>query len=364
MAVDPLDNIMRRIFQGGGATIVGSDMWVSAIQALWRELMRVPQNANGEFTGPRSNSARQASNWMIAQLAADENAYIAAIQPLINENANFNDAAQQQDFLNVANILNSGGQLTDTISTINQNIHQTRTEVIDIQSTIDRTINQTTTIFVDIPTPEEVLNDFRTAAVTYADTLFRAGDIEQRTRNFMLSNPNLLLNSYLSALGAKADAGENIFKVVGLEFDLIPIEQIGQRIGPTFQQEVRETIERIESGELTIEEVTKRVQHDLLSGANTDSQKQHITQTINEIFNQHGTTKTTEETVSNLLQLTTENIFQRPNLTTVFAFTPLDFFRERFTPQSLNLLAGIIPGRQQAEQQFAQGVAPATSRRL
>ncbi len=355
MATDPIFLIIQNSF----GTVPGSPAWNAAIRAMWAEISSI-DNENG----PRGQALVQAALWMQRMSEADINAFNAVMVELGLQAGQNGNVPGQQDISDFLGGINGGGQFTDTISTINQNIHQTRTEVIDIQSTIDRTINQTTSIFVDIPTPEEVLNDFRTAAVTYADTLFRAGDIEQRTRNFMLSNPNLLLNSYLSALGTMADNGENIFKVVGLEFDLIPIEQIGERIGPTFQQEVRETIERIESGELTIEEVTKRVQNDLLSGANTDSQKQNITQTINEIFKQHGTTTTTEETVSNLLQLTTELIFQRPNLTTVFAFSPLDFFRKQFTPQSLNLLAGITPGRQQAEQQFAQGVAPATSRRL
>lgn len=355
MAVDPILATISRAF----GAIPGSPTWEAAVRAITQEFFNIP-----EGSGPRAVAKRAASDWLLQQSNADPSSFNAIMVSMGLQAGVQGDQTTQQDIVNFLSGNNGNGLFTDTISNVTQNIERTRNEIINITSQADQIVNQTTTIFVDVPTPEEVLDDFRTAAVTYADTLFRAGDIDQRTRNFMLSRPNLLLNSYLAALGAKADAGENIFKVVGLDFGLIPIEQIGERIGPTFQEEVRETIETIEKGELTIEELTKRVQNDLLSGANTDSQKENITETINEIFKQHGTIKTTEETVSNLLQLTTENIFQRPNLTTVFAFSPLDFLRQQFTPQSLTTLAGITPGREQFEQQFASGVAPSAPRQL
>ena len=373
---DPLNlDFMLRLIAGGNFGGVGSNLWESAIRGLLRTLSELGGvSVSGDVisfrdvAGPRADAARQATNWLIGAMNASPDQFNAIFEDVGVELGLINPTLGQ-NIIDIGQIFaglpgSSNPELQDIIRDIEQTIEQTRTEIINITTTGDTQITERRDIFVDVPTPEEVLNDFRTGVAVYAENLFSSGAIDQNTRRFLLDNPNVLLGPYLAALGQLADAGKNIFEIVGTDFELIPIEQIGERIGPELLQEITRTIERIESGELTIEELTERVQDELFSGTDDPDQQREIRETINEIFTQHGTTTTTEETVTNLLQLTTERIFQRPNLTTVFSLSPLDFLRERFTGKSLVLLAGTLPGRQQFERQFAGGVRPSGARRL
>ena len=366
---------MLRLIAGGNFGGVGSNLWESAIRGLLRILSELGGvSVSGDVisfrdvAGPRADAARQATNWLIGAMNASPDQFNAIFEDVGVELGLINPTVGQ-NVLDLGQILaglpgSSNPELQDIIRDVELTIERTLTEIIDITTTGETTITETRDIFVDIPTPEEVLHDFRTGVAVYAENLFASGAIDQNTRRFLLDNPNVLLGPYLAALGQLADAGKNIFEIVGTDFELIPIEQIGERIGPALLQEITRTIERIESGELTIEELTERVQTELFSGTDDPDQQREIRETINEIFRQHGTTTTTEETVTNLLQLTTDRIFQRPNLTTVFRLSPLDFLRERFTGTSLVQLAGTLPGRQQFQRQFAGGVRPSGARRL
>ncbi len=363
-----LDAILRFIALGRNSA-PGTTRWGQAVSGLLRELSNIALDANNQYTGPRAAAAQQAVEWLteISEQFTDQ--FNAVFEEVAGELGLIGPPEGGSDILDLGSILAaaSGGanpELQDIVSTIKETIDRTRDEIIDITTTGQQTITETRDVFVDIPTPEEVLNDFRTGVSVFAENLFAAGEIDAGTRRFLLNNPNILLGPYLAMLGQMADEGQNIFEVVGTDFELIPIEQIGERIGPEVLREIRETITRIETGELTIEELTERVQNDLLTGTSDPDQEREIRETIEEIFSQHGTTTTTEETVTNLIQLTTERIFQRPNLTTVFGVSPLDFLRERFTGSGLQTLAGITPGREQFEQQFAGGVAPSGARRL
>ncbi len=373
---DPISlDAMIRIIAGGNSGGVGSSLWAGAIRSLLRILTELGGvSVSGDvisfrdLEGSRADAARQATNWLIGAMDAAPEQFNAIFEE-VGVELGLIDTTLGQEVLDLGQILaglsaSGNTELQDIIRDIEQTVEQTRTEITDITTTGETTITEQRDVFVDVPTPEEVLDDFRTGVATYAENLFSSGAIDQNTRRFLLDNPNVLLGPYLGALGQLADAGENIFEIVGTDFELIPIEQIGERIGPELVQEINSTIERIESGELTIEELTQRVQDELFSGTEDPDQQREIQETINEIFTQHGTTTTTEETVTNLLQLTTERIFQRPNLATVFSLSPLDFLRERFTGQSLVQLAGTLPGRQQFQRQFAGGVRPSGARRL
>ncbi len=99
MPSDVLDTIMRQIFQGGGATVVGSSTWASAIRALARELFTtgIQYDQGGEPTGPRAGSARAAIGWLSAQLTADSNAFNVALGPFIDEYQQFASLDDQQN---------------------------------------------------------------------------------------------------------------------------------------------------------------------------------------------------------------------------------------------------------------------------
>lgn len=363
-----LDSIFRYIALGNNSA-PGTTRWGQAVSGLLRELSRIALDANDNYTGPRAAAAAQAVQWLTTISQQFPGQFNAVFEDVAGELGLIGPPEGGSDILDLGAIIaeavgDANPELQDIISTIKEEVDRTRDEIIDITTTGEQRITETRDIFVDVPTPEEVLNDFRTGVAVFAENLFAAGEIDANTRRFLLNNPNVLLGPYLGMLGQMADAGQNIFEVVGTDFELIPIEQIGERIGPEVLREIRETIERIETGELTIEELTERVQNDLLTGTSDPDQEREIRETIEEIFRQHGTTTTTEETVTNLLQLTTERIFQRPNLATVFAVSPLDFLRERFTGTGLVTLARTLPGQEQFERQFPGGVAPSGARRL
>ncbi len=366
----PAPDIMSILVQRALLERPGSLLWETTIRALIRELNDYAfaggftEDGSINPTGPRADPALRAVEWLEAQASGSPDQFNAIAEGTWLELGLINPDALES-MVTVGNLLAQGNAaLQDIVRNIESTIEQTLTETIDVTTTGETQITERRDIFIDIPTPQEVLDDFHRGVMTYAENLFNSGLIDSDTRRFLMTNPNILWGPYEAAIGQLADAGENVYEAVGTDFELIPIEQIGERIGPELLQEIRSTIERIETGDLTIEELTERVQTDLLTGTTDPDQQQEIRETINEIFTQQGTTTTTEETVTNLLQLTTERIFQRPNLGVVFKLSPLDFLRERFTPQGLVTLAGTLPGREAFQRQFPGGVAPSSARRL
>jgi hypothetical protein len=290
---------------------------------------------------------------------------------------------EQQLLENYQSILDgllSQSGLQDIVENISRNIdttieeatRQTRTAEELLRTTGEEVSVRHETRFVDVPTPEEFLNNFETAIITQADTLKRSGQIDQLTKDFMTNNPGFFFNDYIADLGRRAQAGEDIFKVVGL--DQQPV-RIGARPGEAIREEVTSTLEAIRTGTLTIEDVVERTIERLVNEAGTQTAdgdvgtttlalKESITEQVNEIFRQFSTETSVEERVSTLTGFTIEEVLQRPNLTTVFAFTPTQFLTERFSPTELMNIAVAIPGREAAARQQPFGVAPSAPRRL
>jgi hypothetical protein len=260
----------------------------------------------------------------------------------------------------------------DIDTTIEEATRQTRTAEELLRATEEAVSVRRETRFVDIPTPEEFLDNFETAIVTQADTLRRTGAIDQATKDFMINNPGFFYADYLADLGRRAQAGEDIFRVVGL--DQQPVK-IGERVGEAVSEEITSTLEAIRTGTLTIEDVVERTierlvgeagtqQADGETGTSVQNLTENITEQVNEIFRQFSAETSTEERVQRLTSFTIEEVLQRPNLTTVFAFTPLDFLTERFSPTELMNIAAAVPGRQAAARQQPFGAVPSAPRRL
>jgi len=87
----------------------------------------------------------------------------------------------------------------------------------------------------------------------------------------------------------------------------------------------------------------------------TDRRINEITnRLVNETIQQSGTETT----------LTAEEVISRPHLTTVFKFSPTDFLKTNFTPESLMNLAAGQRGTEQARRMTAQGITPSAPRRV
>lgn len=216
--------------------------------------------------------------------------------------------------------------------------------------------------FIDIMTPEEFLDNFQTGFTTYADSLFRVGQIDRATMNFMIRNPGTFFTAYTAELGRRADQGEQIFEVVGLDG---AAELLGERFGGAQALEGTTITEeeRISDTEITelINETINRLTNTSTDGIPQTIQET-ITQLLNNVFKLHQTTTTRAEFHNIANTLTVEQVFGRPNLTTVAILSPIDFLQENFSPITIANLAAIEVGGQ--VQRAPTGAAPSAPRRL
>lgn len=237
----------------------------------------------------------------------------------------------------------------------------TQTETATGGTTTQTNIRDTT--FVEIPTPEEFLDNFQTGLATQGRALLDSGAIDKHTFDFMMDNPGSFLDPYLGELGRRAAAGEQIFKVVGLEN---AATLLGERFGGAQHKEgtTVNTENRITDQELTqlVNETINR-----LTASMADTTPQSVTDTItsvvNSVFKSHQDTTTREEFKNIADTVTTEQIFGRPKLTTVASLSPLDFLQQHFPAMTLQNFAAQEAGRPSAAQ-VRQEVLPSATRRL
>ena len=255
------------------------------------------------------------------------------------------------------NILNN---ITETRTTTEEQQVQEVATVVG-EERITRGIHEVE--FVEWPTAEAVLDDFLTGFSTFAGELLRGG-LDRNTYNFMVANPNRFLLPYLDELGRRADAGENIFEVVGLE-DAATL--LGERFGGAVREEMDRVsaevrISDIELTELintTIERLTES-----LADEEPQTVRDTIAETIKNIFTEHRETTTRSEFQRISETLRVEEIFGRPELGVVRDPSPLAFMREAFSPMTLANIAAGEAGAPSARVGGPRAVLPSAPRRL
>jgi len=213
------------------------------------------------------------------------------------------------------------------------------TEDETINRTSTRNVNRQVRRYVDVPTPEEFLDDFRTGMSTYLKGL--GGGISRNAGMWLMENMDMFLNDYLGDLGTRAARGEQVFKVVGLGGEVTPL---GTRPGQVIGTQGTGTTVQTTQGTQTIgtQGTAQKPggQVESVGGAQT-TQTTQGTQTVNETENE------------NINE--TENIYARPNLTTVHAISPMDFMKSNWTPASLNIRYEGFKGARQARARTATG---------
>ena len=266
--------------------------------------------------------------------------------------------------------------MQDIISNIQETVNEvldretteTRTETTGTTGTEDTTIGRVETHYVELPTPEKLLDDFDNVMIEYTDTLFRAGDINRTTRDWMMDNPGFFWRDFIAEQYRRIRAGEEVWNVVGVGG---PQVRLGSRPGEAVQQELTTLIHQVSTGRLTIEQVVEQTIDRLTEEAGTQGEgvvdtelRQAITEAVNSVYNQFSTETQDTKRAETLRLLTIEEVIARPELDKVFAFSPTDFITGRFTPTELMNIAVAEPGREAAERAAPLGIAPSAPRTL
>ena len=207
------------------------------------------------------------------------------------------------------------------------------TSIGKFRTDTNRNITETVRRYVDVPTAAEFLNDFETGTNTFLAGLRESGQISQFDMDLARSQMGSLLNDYLGELGLRASRGEDIFEVVGVSNEIF---RLGTRPGEASQQQVTEA-EKTTGKQTTTGSQT--------TGATADGEKSTTTQKSSETSKTDTTNQRTEDTT----RQQTEEIFRRPNLTSVFRLAPAQFLQERFPdPGQLATVLRSRAGRGQA----------------
>jgi len=188
---------------------------------------------------------------------------------------------------------------------VSENISQFVTRQAETVSVEQRTSRQ----YLDVPTPEEFLDRFETGLATHVKAQVQAGKLSREAGLWLLDNPDVLYNDYMADLGARAAKGEQIFKPVGVGGTP---EFLGTRAGAVETSQTEEATKVLEKAQ---QEATA-VQAAGAGGGTTQRQTTTTTQT-----------KEQQKALSQLEQ--TQQIFARPNLTTVYAVSPLEYLQQR-----------------------------------
>lgn len=336
-----------------------------------------------------------------AQLDEDDPMYLAIPQPRLDFYREHIDAWSYYVpnlVLNVTNDLDQqyGYSLQDPNREIDPGLGavvneilstaETRSETIRTDTTSQVTVDRegatereretqvTETRFVDLPTAEEFMNDFRVGFASYTQELRSQGLITSETANWMAVNPDIFYDRYLADLARRAEAGEDIFQVVGASQDphtVGPQVYIGDRPGG---QEILETTgidrERIYQEVVNNErsQIEEEVIRDLTSTGTveTTEQQQQVDAEVDRRLNERTNTLINEaiEYFGTESTITTEQVFARPNLTAVFRISPKDFLTSALTPHSVTQLAAGRGARAEAVARAPRGDIPSAPRRV
>jgi hypothetical protein len=87
--------------------------------------------------------------------------------------------------------------------------------------------------YIDVPTPEEFLDDFRTAFLGNVKTFTETGTLNRAEMEWAQNNWDVFANEYVGALAQKAQKGEEVFKVIGAGGAETPVGTEGAGVGET-----------------------------------------------------------------------------------------------------------------------------------
>ena len=186
-------------------------------------------------------------------------------------------------------------QSTST-STSNQKTVSTRTSITE----------QISKRFFDVPTPEEFLNDFEVAYGGFLETMRDSGLGPSQIALALDPASGLmdtLMAEYMGGLAERANAGEDIFGLVGTEEDF---ELIRTEPGTESKTEGKDA-------SVTTEQGSSQSASTSGSGSSGSS-----------------SSKSTSEGTSESIFKEKTQVFSRPKIAAVFKFSPTDFLEERF----------------------------------
>jgi len=164
--------------------------------------------------------------------------------------------------------------------------------------------------FFDVPTPEEFLNDFEVAYGGFLEGLREEG---LGTSQIALAlDPasgimDILMGEYMGGLAERANAGEDIFGLVGTEEDFKLLRE-----EPGTESETKRVDESV-----SIEKGGSSGSSASSSGSSSSSKGSSSGKS------------TSKDTSESTFKDTTE-VFSRPKIASVFKFSPTDFLAERF----------------------------------
>ncbi len=236
------------------------------------------------------------------------------------------------------------------------------TTIRERETAVDRTR------FVDLPSPEEFMDDFMRGMTAFIGGQRAKGLITREAAAFFLEDPSILYTAYITDLSARVDAGEDIFRVVGADGEPI---FLGEREAGA--EEIRTTgidRERILSEVIANEreQIESEVIRDLTSTGTveTTEQQQQINTEIDRRIEERTTTLINEaiQFFGTESIITTEQIFSRPELTSVLKIAPLTFLTSQFPSSSLENLAAGQRGTAQGRRETALGVNVSAPRRV
>ncbi len=230
------------------------------------------------------------------------------------------------------------------------------------ETTVDRTR------FVEMPPAEEIMDEFMAGMTAFIGAARAAGEITRGAAAFFLDDPSILYTEYITDLNARMEAGEDIWRAVGadgtpmflgereagteeIESAGIDRERILREVTSNEREQISEEVIRDLTSTGTVETTEQRQQVD----AEIDRRLAERTQTlINEAIQFFGTSTT----------ITTEQVFSRPELTSVLKISPKTFLSAQFSAHALENLAAGNRGAEQARRQTAQGTNVSAPRRI
>lgn len=163
-------------------------------------------------------------------------------------------------------------------------------------------IDETVTRYLNVQTPEAFLNDWEVAFNAHINGLLATGELSNQDAKLARGQMGTFFQEYIGEIGRRALAGEDPFRAVGLGGDQTVV---GSR--PGVQSESTSKTKSTAEG----------------TSSQSASQGGETQQTST-------TSKDKKEVESSTKVDQTEVIVTRPELDTVFAFSPTDFLNEKF----------------------------------
>lgn len=263
---------------------------------------------------------RRYLNMILGHLVAgDEAAALELLPSLDRLRVQAEDAGKVEEFDRIATdvfgelegaaeagLLAEGDMVQDLLDALGAG--GTVTENIQTYITEREKVARETTRYIDVPTAEEFLDDFRTAFMGHIQTFADTGEMGRAEIQWAQANWDLFASEYMGELAKAAEAGEDIFKIVGLEG---APELVGRRPGEQVTEETALTRQTKVEG--------------------TTAPGGTVGKYLTQIARTYGLS---EE----------EILAKRPKLGLVYAKSPLDFLREKWGKEPLELFVrGHIP---------------------